>query len=54
MNKLVRFLFSIIKKKSSGSTVHTLMIFDGWGEQVRYLNFDFDSWTDTAGVVFNG
>ena len=30
------------------------MIFDGWGDTVRYLNFDFDSWTDISGTTFNG
>ena len=39
---------------NSGNTVHTLMVFDGWGDTVRYLNFDFDSWTDISGTTFNG
>ena len=38
----------------SGGCLYTLMVFDGWGDTVRYLNFDFDSWTDISGTTFNG
>ena len=46
--------YATIQAYNSGKIVNTLMIFDGWGEAVRYLNFDFDSWTDIAGTTFNG
>ena len=34
--------------------LHTLMVFDGWNEYVRYLNLDFGNWTDLRGTTFNG
>lgn len=47
--------YATLKKSNSGSTVHTLMVFDGWGDTVRYLNIDFDGYTEhIAGVAFNG
>ncbi len=46
--------YATISEKTTGKTVHTLMIFDGWYDNVRYLNFDFGGWTDIAGVAFNG
>ena len=41
--------YATLRAYNSGNTVHTLMVFDGWGDTVRYLNFDFDSWTDISG-----
>ena len=35
--------YATLRAYNSGNTVHTLMVFDGWGDTVRYLNFDFDS-----------
>lgn len=46
--------YATLRAYNSGNTVHTLMVFDGWGDTVRYLNFDFDSWTDISGATFNG
>ena len=46
--------YATLRAYNSGNTVHTLMVFDGWGDTVRYLNFDFDSWTDISGTTFNG
>mgnify|MGYP000051945544 FL=1 len=46
--------YATLRAYNSGNTVHTLMVFDGWGDTVRYLNFDFDSWTDISGSAFNG
>lgn len=46
--------YATLRAYNSGNTVHTLMVFDGWGDAVRYLNFDFDNWTDIAGTTFNG
>ena len=31
--------YATIQSKSSGNQLHTLMVFDGWNEYVRYLNF---------------
>lgn len=52
----------IFKRFASLLTIFILTImsivpvhaFDGWGDTVRYLNFDFDSWTDISGTTFNG
>lgn len=47
--------YATLKKANSGSTVHTLMVFDGWGDNVRYLNIDFDGYSEhIRGVAFNG
>lgn len=46
--------YATIRAYDSGNTVHTLMVFDGWGDVVRYLNFDFNNWTDISGTTFNG
>ena len=46
--------YATIQSKSSGNQVHTLMVFDGWNEYVRYLNLDFGNWTDLRGTTFNG
>lgn len=46
--------YATLRANNSGNALHTLMVFDGWGDTVRYLNFDFDSWTDIAGTTFNG
>ena len=46
--------YATLRAYNSGNTVHTLLVFDGWGDTVRYLNFDFDSWTDISGTTFNG
>lgn len=40
-----------LRANNFGNTVHTLMIFDGWGNGVRYL--EFDNWTQIAGTTFN-
>lgn len=52
-------IMSIVPVHASENTsvvnvTDTLMVFDGWGDTVRYLNFDFDSWTDISGTTFNG
>ena len=46
--------YATIQSKSSGNQLHTLMVFDGWNEYVRYLNLDFGNWTDLRGKSFNG
>ena len=46
--------YATIQSKSSGNQLHTLMVFDGWNEYVRYLNLDFGNWTDLRGTTFNG
>lgn len=46
--------YATLRANNSGNTVDTLMVFDGWGDGVRYLNFDFDNWADIAGTTFNG
>lgn len=38
----------------TGKTLHTLMISDGWNSYVRYLNFDFENWTEIRGTSFRG
>ena len=46
--------YATIQSKSSGNQLHTLMVFDGWNEYVRYLSLDFGNWTDLRGTTFNG
>lgn len=46
--------YATLKGVNTGKTVRTLMVFDAWGEQVRYLNYDFEDWTDITGVSFSG
>ena len=46
--------YATIQSKSSGNQLHTLMVFDGWNEYVRYLNLYFGNWTDLRGTTFNG
>ena len=43
--------YATIQSKSSGNQLHTLMVFDGWNEYVRYLNLDFGNWTDLRGTT---
>lgn len=45
--------YATLLEYNSAQAVHTLMVFDGWGDTVRYLNFDFDNWTDLAGTTFD-
>lgn len=46
--------YSTLSSKSTGETLETLMIFDGWQDNVRYLNFDFNGWVDIEGIEFVG
>lgn len=46
--------YATLYNYSSGETIHTFMVFDGWNTYVRYLNFDFENWTDLRGTSFNG
>lgn len=40
--------------EKSGYEIETLMISDGWQDNVRYLNFDFNGWMDIKGIEFVG
>ena len=51
---LTIFILTIMSIVPVHASENTLMVFDGWGDTVRYLNFDFDSWTDISGTTFNG
>ena len=44
--------YSTLKKNNTSTTIQTLMVFDGWNEYVRYLNFNY-GYTDTAGNAFS-
>lgn len=46
--------YATVVGRETGKTVHTLMVFDGWGDEVRYLNFDYENWESISGVAFNG
>lgn len=47
--------YATLRKTNSGATVRTLMVFDGWGDSVRYLNYDFGSYYEPIdGVSFSG
>lgn len=46
--------YAALKANNSGKNVRTLMVFDGWGDNVRYLNYDFNNWVRTGGITFNG
>lgn len=46
--------YATLRGVNTGKTVRTLMVFDGWDEEVRYLNYDFEDWTDMTGTSFNG
>lgn len=44
--------YASLNEKNSGKDVDMLMIFDGWNEYIRYLNFDFNGWMDLRGTNF--
>lgn len=44
--------YASLSEKNSGKDVDMLMIFDGWNEYIRYLNFDFNGWMDLRGTNF--
>lgn len=44
--------YATIQKKSSGKKVQTLMVYDGWGTAVRFLNFDLGKFKTTDGTAF--
>lgn len=45
--------YATIRGNTSGNTIRTLMVFDGWTEGVRFLNYDFENWNYLTGVAFN-
>ena len=45
--------YALLQARNSGRILHTLMIYDGWNDNVRYLNFDFNQWTESDGIAFS-
>lgn len=45
--------YTTLLANNSGNMIHTLMVADGWGESVRYLNFDFTNWEYISGTAFS-
>lgn len=44
--------YTTLQGKTTGNTIRTLMVFDGWNEYVRYLNFDSEDFTELESTVF--
>ena len=45
--------YAKIRKLSNGSTINTLMIYDGWYLDGRFLNINY-AYYNSFGVSFNG
>lgn len=44
--------YASVSEKNTGKDIDMLMVFDGWNEYIRYLNFDFNGWMDLRGTNF--
>lgn len=45
--------YSVLREKNTGSEMKVIIVYDGWDEPVRFLNYDF-SYMDTYGIKWLG
>lgn len=45
--------YAIIQKNGSTSSIKTLMVADGWYDEVRFLNYDYSDYADVHGTTFS-
>lgn len=44
--------YTQLKNVNTNQTIETVMVADGWNNDVRYVNLDFPYYVNTVGTIF--